>query len=138
MYLLNNNISKFKLLDNIPGRSDKGKKRKGIKGLIQTAKENPVETAALVTGGILAARYGSAGIKTALRARGRMKDKYRILDSHKTLGMRIKISNVPKSKIRQKQAIALGSAFLKGSGNKARKDIKNVKKTINYIKIGKK
>lgn len=139
----NNNLSEFRLLDSLPGRSDKGKKRKGIKGVIQTVKENPVEALALTTGGILAARYGTAGIKTALRASKRLKaDKYignsgKVLNTRETLGKAINISEIPKSKIKAKKATAIASAFLKGSGSKARKDIRTVKKTVNYLKTGK-
>lgn len=143
LYSDNNTLNEFRLLDNIPGRSDKGKKRKGIKGLIQTAKENPIETLALTAGGLLAARYGVAGIKTALRASKRLKaDKYlgnsgKVINTRETLGKAINLEKIPKSKIKQKQAIALGSAFLKGSGSKARKDIKKVKNVVNYLKTGK-
>jgi hypothetical protein len=157
----NNNLAEFRLLDNLPGRSDKGKKRKGVSGLIQNIKENPVEALAITTGGILAARYGAAGIKTTLRASKKLKsDKYinkaksltteginkaknskvsgQQLNTRETLGKAINISDIPKSKVKQKKVVALASAFLKGSGSKARKDIRTVKKTINYLKTGKK
>lgn len=134
MYLLNNNLSNFKLLDKLPGRSDKGKKRKGIKGLIQTAKDNPVEAIALSTGALLAARYGKAGIKTALRTSKRIGKNNAVKNS---LGKAINISKIPESKIKARKATAIASAFLKGSGSKARKDIRNVKKAVNYLKTGK-
>jgi len=105
-----------------------------IGGGIENIKNNPVESAAALAGGLLAVRYGKAGIKTALRASTRLKTNKGFTGG---LGKSINISNTPVAKIKQRKAVALGSAFIKGSGNKARKDIRGVKSVIKYIKTGK-
>lgn len=144
MYLLSqcNVITNFKLIDKLPGRSDKGKKRK----LINTIKENPVEAVALGVGGLLALKYGRRGLKTAIRANKRINGKSnleyignsgRIFKRGETLGRSIPLRTVPKNKIKKDKFIKLASAFLKGSGNAARKDYRKVKNVLNYAKTGK-